>query len=145
MANGDLEAAIALAAEAHRGQVDKAGRPYILHPLRVMQKLDSEPKRIAAVLHDVVEDCGVPLAKLAVCFGEPIAVAVDALTRREGESYADFIERCGVNDIARAVKLADLCDNMDLSRLPEVTDRDRARQTKYRRARDRLNEIAMAD
>jgi hypothetical protein len=140
---GRLEAAIALAAEAHRGQVDKAGQPYILHPLRVMLKLEREDKRIAAVLHDTVEDCGLELGLIKQQFGADIADAVDALTRRKGESYSAFIERCGANDIARAVKWADLCDNMDLSRLAEVTDADSARNAKYAKARERLTALAI--
>jgi guanosine-3',5'-bis(diphosphate) 3'-pyrophosphohydrolase len=139
-----LEDAIILAAYAHRGQVDKAGQPYILHPIRVMLKLEAEDKRIAAMLHDTVEDCEVELGEIRTNFGPAIADAVDALTRREGESYMDFIERCGANDIARAVKWADLCDNMKLERLGrEPTNEDAKRQMKYQKARDRLNAIAM--
>lgn len=139
-----LEAAISLAALYHAGQVDKAGQPYILHPLRVMLKLDWASARIAAVLHDTVEDTNLSLDQIRGAFGETIAGAIDALTRREGEGYEDFIERCGANQIARAVKWADLCDNMDLSRLPEVTAADRERNEKYRKARDKLNAIAAA-
>lgn len=139
-----LSAAIALAVESHKRQVDKAGQPYILHPLRVMLMLDAEDKRIAAVLHDTVEDCGLELGLIKHRFGAKIAEAVDALTRREDESYMDFIERCGANDIARAVKWADLCDNMKLERLGrEPTNEDAKRQRKYQKARDRLNAIAM--
>ncbi len=133
-----IAAAVAFAAQCHAGQTDKAGKPYIFHPLRVMLRLEGEAKQIAGVLHDVVEDCGVSLSEIAVRFGEPIAVALDALSRREGESYTDFIERCGQNDIARAVKWADLADNMDLSRLTEITDADRQRVEKYRAARNRI-------
>jgi (p)ppGpp synthase/HD superfamily hydrolase len=139
-----LEQAIALAVEAHRGQRDKAGQPYILHALRVMLMMESEAKRIAAVLHDTVEDCGLELGLIRHRFGSEISDAVDALTRRDGESYTTFIERCGANRIARSVKWADLCDNMDLTRLPQVSEGDRARNEKYRKARDRLNEIALA-
>ncbi len=144
MERSSLEAAIALAAEAHAGQVDRGGQPYIFHPLRIMLKLDSEAKRIAAVLHDTVEDCGLELGLIKRRFGAEVAEAVDALTRREGESYMGFIERCGANEIARAVKWADLCDNMKLERLGrEPTIEDAKRQQKYQKARDRLNAIAM--
>jgi hypothetical protein len=139
-----LCAAIALAAESHKNQVDKAGQPYILHPLRVMLMLDADETRIAAVLHDTVEDCGLEIGLIKQRFGPAIADAVDALTRREGESYTDFIERCGANDIARAVKWADLCDNMKLERLGrEPTPEDVKRQRKYELARARLTAIAM--
>ena len=139
-----LETAISLACEFHNGQKDKGGQPYILHPLRVMLKLDDEDKRIAAVLHDTVEDCGLEIGPIRKQFGAEIAEAVDALTRREGESYMEFIERCGANEIARAVKWADLCDNMKLERLGrEPTPEDAKRQRKYWKARERLTAIAM--
>ncbi|HEX8224861.1 MAG TPA: HD domain-containing protein [Allosphingosinicella sp.] len=136
-----LEAAIAFASECHTGQTDKGGHPYILHPLRVMLKLDDEERRIAALLHDTVEDCGVPLSVIRERFGDPVAEAVDALTKRPGETYEQFIERCGLNDIARAVKLADISDNSDLSRLKQVTTADLARIEKYRAAAARLADI----
>lgn len=137
-----VERAILLATEAHRGQVDKAGKPYILHPLRVMLSLDDPAHQIAAVLHDTVEDCGLELALIRHRFGGDIAEAVDALTKREGETYEDFIVRCGRNEIARVVKLADLTDNMDLSRLPEVTAKDRQRLEKYKRAYSSLRALS---
>jgi hypothetical protein len=138
-----LERAIELAARAHAGQVDKARQPYILHPLRVMMQLYDQEMRIAAVLHDVVEDSFVTLSDIEAQFGGEVADAVDALTRRAGESYDQFIERCGRNRIARLVKVADLQDNMNLSRLPIVSERDLARHDKYLRAKHRLFAIAM--
>ena len=137
-----LEAAFALACEAHAGQVDKGGHPYILHPLRVMLRLHEEEERIAAVLHDTVEDCGIELNLIRQRFGNAVADAVDALTRREGETYDDFIGRCGTNSIARSVKRADISDNMDLRRLPVVTPADRVRVEKYRAALRRLDAMA---
>jgi (p)ppGpp synthase/HD superfamily hydrolase len=137
-ANG-LSEAIVLAADAHRGQVDKAGQPYILHVLRVMLACKRDEQRIAAALHDVVEDCGYLAADLAPEFGDTIADAVDALSRREGETYAAFIDRCALNPIARVVKLADLADNMDLSRIRrKLTDQDFARMKRYEVARATL-------
>ncbi|MCC6536577.1 MAG: HD domain-containing protein [Bryobacterales bacterium] len=132
-----LEDAIALAALAHKGQLDKAGAPYILHPLRMMLRLAAEDERIVAVLHDVVEDTGWTFADLREAgFAETIVEAVDAMTHREGESYEDFVLRAGRNPVARRVKLADLDDNSDASRLPSpLTDKDRARLEKYARAR----------
>jgi (p)ppGpp synthase/HD superfamily hydrolase len=130
-----LERAIALAAEAHAGQVDKAGAPYILHPLRVMLRLASVEERIAAVLHDVVEDCGWTLERLrAEGFSDRVIAAIDALTRRPAETYEQFVLRAAANPIARRVKLADLWDNSDLSRIANPTPKDHERIEKYRRA-----------
>ena len=131
-----LERAIVIAAEAHANVLDKAGQPYILHPLRVMLRLESEEERIAAVLHDVVEDTAWTLERLREeDFAPAIVAAVNALTRRTGESYEDFVRRAARDPLARRVKLADLADNMDLSRIPRPTARDRERQEKYRRAK----------
>ena len=130
-----IDEAIALAAQCHAGQVDKAGKPYILHPLRVMLAVHGEPERIAAVLHDTVEDCGLELGLIRHRFGAEVADAVDCLTRRDGEDYMAFIARCKANPIARAVKDADLQDNMDLSRLVNVTAKDLDRYRKYGEAR----------
>ncbi|MET0137553.1 MAG: HD domain-containing protein [Sphingobium sp.] len=113
-----LEDAIILACTAHRRQVDKGGAPYILHPLRVMLAVSGDERRIAAVLHDVVEDCGIDPATIADRFGDAVAQAVVALSRNEGEDYDAFVERCAGNPIARDVTRADIADNLDLSRLP---------------------------
>jgi GTP diphosphokinase / guanosine-3',5'-bis(diphosphate) 3'-diphosphatase len=135
-----LERAIALAATAHAGQLDKAGAPYVLHPLRMMLKMVSAEEQMAAVLHDVIEDCGVTTEQL-VTEGFPPAVieAVVALTRGTvngvEEPYDEFVRRAARNPIARRVKLVDLEDNMDLSRIAEPTARDYARIEKYRDAR----------
>lgn len=134
-----LDEAIRLAVEAHRGQVDKAGAPYILHPLRMMLTQPDDLRRIVAVLHDVVEDCGITLDTLGARFGMPVAEAVDALTKRVDEDYDAFIDRCARNPIARDVKRADIMDNLDLSRLPVVTERDEARAAKYRQALAQLD------
>jgi len=134
-----LSAAIALAATAHAGQVDKGGRPYILHVLRVMLACQTEQERTVAALHDVVEDCGYTVSDIRAQFGGAVAAGVDAMTRRDGESYTAFIERCASDPIARVVKLADLADNMDVSRLGrEITDEDGRRLRKYAAARDLL-------
>ena len=132
---GTLERAIAIAAMAHEGQVDKAGAPYVLHPLRMMLAVTTPEARIAAVLHDVVEDTPVTLEQLrAEGFSAAVIEAVEALTKREGEDYEAFIRRVAPNPIAREVKLADLRDNSDLTRIAEPTEKDRARIEKYRRA-----------
>ncbi|USQ96155.1 HD domain-containing protein [Caulobacter sp. RL271] len=134
-----LDEAIILATDAHRGQVDKAGAPYILHPLRVMLAQTDDVRRIAAVLHDVVEDCGVTPDTLRARFGDAVADAVMALTRGDDEDYDAFIARCAANPVARDVKRADIGDNLDLSRLATVTDRDRERAAKYQRALAQLD------
>ena len=131
----NLEHAIALAAKAHAGQVDKAGAPYILHPLRMMLRLTTLEERMVAVLHDVVEDCGISFEQLrAEGFSDEVVAGVDALTRREDETYEAFIERAGQSPLGRRVKLADLEDNSDLSRIASPTARDLERLEKYGRA-----------
>jgi (p)ppGpp synthase/HD superfamily hydrolase len=130
-----LERAIAIAAMAHQGQVDKARMPYVLHPLRMMLSVDTPEARMAAVLHDVVEDTPVTLKRLrAEGFPEAVIEAVEALTKREGEDYEAFIRRVAPNPIARQVKLADLRDNSDLSRIAQPTEKDRQRLERYQAA-----------
>lgn len=130
-----LERAIAIAAEAHAGQSDKAGAPYILHPLRVMLRVDGLAARIAAVLHDVVEDSEWTLNDLRTeGFSEDVLRAIDAVSRREGEDYMAFCRRAGDDSVARCVKLADLEDNMDLSRIQDPSEKDRERVSRYREA-----------
>jgi hypothetical protein len=137
-----LERAIALAAKAHEGQIDKAGAPYVLHPLRMMLRLSSTEERITAVLHDVVEDCGVSLQDLRVQgFSETVIEAVAAVTKQAGESYESFVLRAASNPIGRRVKFADLEDNCDLSRIAKPTDRDFERIAKYRRAIDTIRAL----
>ncbi len=136
-----LEEAIQIALDAHRGQTDRAGQPYILHPLRLMAGMRTAPEQLAAVLHDVVEDSGWTLAALREHgFPREVVIAVDCLTRREQESYEAFVERAASHPIARCVKLADLEDNLDVRRLPDpLTDADRERLERYRRAWLRLS------
>ncbi|GLK66646.1 HD domain-containing protein [Hansschlegelia plantiphila] len=130
-----IDRAIEIATEAHAGQTDKAGEPYILHPLRVAACLPEGEARIVGVLHDVVEDTPWTIEQLrAEGFSEAVLAGVDAVTRRDGESYGDFIVRAGRDPIGREVKIADLADNMDLSRLTEVTEKDRRRRVKYQGA-----------
>jgi (p)ppGpp synthase/HD superfamily hydrolase len=134
-----LENAIALAVEAHRGQKDKNGGPYILHPLRVMFRVETDVERIVAVLHDVVEDTGRTFDDLrALGFSEEVLQALDCVTKRAGENYEDFVERSASNPIAHRVKLADIEDNMDVRRLPAVGDKDYARLQRYLKAWHRL-------
>jgi (p)ppGpp synthase/HD superfamily hydrolase len=131
MGNG-IEAAIQLALSAHAGQTDKAGAPYILHPLRVMLAGATAEERIVGVLHDVVEDSDVELDVIRESFGAQIADAVDAMTKRRGETYSDFIQRCAENPLARRVKQNDLADNMNVGRLGrDLTEDDEVRLRKY--------------
>ena len=136
-----LENAIAIAVEAHQGQKDKAGHPYILHPLRVMFRVESEDERTVAILHDVVEDHGDvwSVDKLRQSgFPQRILDALDCVTKRKGEAYEQFVERSASNPIALRVKLADLEDNMDIRRLNDVTEKDRERLNRYLTAYRRL-------
>lgn len=142
-----LESAIEIAVAAHRGQRDKAGSPYILHPLRVMLALHSEEERIVGVLHDVVEDCpDWSLERLQrEGFSGSVIDALRAVTKQpheHGEArYMDFIDRSGQHPVGRAVKIADLADNMDMSRIENPTEADRQRGQRYRAARDRLLQV----
>lgn len=128
-----LERAIEIAAKAHAGQMDKGGQPYILHPLRVMLSVAGTLEQIAAVLHDVVEDTAITFADLqAEGFDPEIIAAIRALTKTEGESRIDAAYRAAANPIARAVKLADVEDNMNLGRIAEPSAQDHARIAVYR-------------
>lgn len=130
-----LERAIAIAATAHEGQVDKGASPYILHPLKVMLRVTTLEERIVAVLHDVVEDCGISLDDLRKeGFSEVILTAIESVTKVPGESYEAFVERAAQNPIGRVVKLADLEENSDLSRIAQPSWEDLERIEKYRRA-----------
>ena len=130
-----LERAIAIAAAAHEGQVDKGGAPYILHPLRVMLRVNTLEERIVAVLHDVVEDCGISFDDLRnEGFSETVLMAIASVTKVPDESYEEFVERVAQNPIGRVVKLADLEENSDLSRIAQPSWEDLERVEKYRRA-----------
>jgi (p)ppGpp synthase/HD superfamily hydrolase len=144
-----LEDAIILAVEAHRGQKDRAGEPYIMHPIRVMTRMKTDEERIVAILHDVVEDTEVTLDQLRQCgYPESVVDAVEALSKKvdrsaagtgfydsEGkEKYSHAIRRVKENPLATKVKLSDLLDNSDLGRLPEVKPEDMKRLDKYNRA-----------
>jgi (p)ppGpp synthase/HD superfamily hydrolase len=130
-----LGKAIAIAAQAHQDQYDKAGAPYILHPLRMMLRMSSETEMMVAILHDVVEDTAwTPDQLRQAGFSEEIVQAVECLTHRDRETYDEFIARVRTNVIASKVKLADLEDNMDMRRLSILTEKDAERMHKYHRA-----------
>ena len=138
----DLESAIEIAVAAHRGQSDKGGGPYILHPIRVMLRMRSQPEMITAILHDVLEDCEDPALVARVHAEAPREVleALDCLTRRSDESYEQFIQRSGSNPLAKRVKLADLEDNMDIKRLATLGERELERLERYRKAWNALTQ-----
>ena len=136
----DIEAARALAAKAHEGQTDKAGLPYITHPRRVAERCASPEAKVVGWLHDTVEDTALTVQDIAAQFGPETAAAVDALSRRDGEAWADHIERVAADPMARQVKICDLIDNSNLQRIPQVTMKDVDRQARYNRALKRLLE-----
>ena len=138
-----LDEAIGVAVAAHAGQLDKAGKAYILHPLRVMMTVESrslDSARKIAVLHDVVEDSEWTIESLHAKYGltSDEQAALRLLTHGDGDDYAAYIERVATSPLARAVKLADLRDNLDVTRLVQVTDRDAKRISKYLRSLRRL-------
>lgn len=132
-----LELAIFSAATYHKGQIDKGGKPYVLHPLQVMLRLQDESAEImaAAVLHDVVEDTVASLDEIKILFGMEVGRLVDALTRREGENYFDYIKRVKLDPGAVKIKLADLEENMRIDRGVDLeTEASRKRRERYARA-----------
>jgi (p)ppGpp synthase/HD superfamily hydrolase len=134
-----LEEAIRIAVSAHKGQMDKAGAPYILHPLRVMAAVDTPEEMAVAVLHDVIEDTGTTLDDLRRAgIPEDVCEAVRILTKAKGEDYSAYLDRVASNPLARAVKIADLRDNMRIERLPVLADEDFKRLAKYHSALKRL-------
>lgn len=135
-----LERAIEIATEAHKGQYDKAGNDYIGHPIRVMDMGRTDEEKIVGILHDVVEDTDWTFEKLAEeGFSQEIIAALRCVTKlSENENYDDFIERVKKNPLATAVKINDLSDNMDIRRLPYLSDKDVKRLKKYLKAYKKL-------
>ena len=145
----NLEKAIKIAVEAHTGQVDKGGNPYILHPLRVMLSLNTEEGRIVGVLHDVVEDCeGWNWQRLQdEGFSEDIIQALHSVSKTPEEEaeyrrlpgekldhYLEFVTRAKANKIGREVKAADIKDDLDISRIDDIIEGDINRLTRYKAA-----------
>jgi (p)ppGpp synthase/HD superfamily hydrolase len=130
-----IEKALQIAAQAHEGQKDKEGLPYILHPLRAMMRVQGQEAQIVAVLHDVIEDTPVTADDLRRAgFSEKVVAAVLCVTHHRDEPYADYVVRCKGNEVARRVKLADLEDNSRLDRTilrPQRFEADVARLRKY--------------
>lgn len=139
----NLNSAINIATKAHQGQFDKAGKPYILHPLRLMLRLETEPEMMVAVMHDVVEDSNITLIDLEGSgFPAEVIAAIDCLTKRDGEDYDSFIARVAKNSLARKVKIEDIKDNLDLTRLKTLSEKDLQRVQKYHRALSLLESSA---
>jgi (p)ppGpp synthase/HD superfamily hydrolase len=130
-----LEYAIKVAVEAHSGQFDRGGTPYILHPLAVMQMVDSNESEVRqiAVMHDVIEDCkDFTYKKLKdIGFSDRVIEGLRCLTKVPGEDYDDYLERVSNNRDAILVKLSDLRHNSDIRRLKGVSEKDIARTAKY--------------
>ncbi len=127
--------AMKIAYKAHEGQTDKSGIPYVFHPLHVAEQMEDEASTIAALLHDVPEDTGITLLDLEKAgFPKAVLEAVALLTRGREVPYLDYIRKLKKNSVARAVKLADLVHNSDISRLDEVTKEDKKRLHVYEQA-----------
>ncbi len=130
--NEQFQIALELAVEKHKNQTDKAGNPYILHPLHVMENVNSKEGKIVAILHDIIEDTDITenyLLKIGL--SKRIVDAVVALTRSEDMDYQEYIKNLSSNPLAKEVKLADLEHNMDLKRLPTLEEKNLERNRKY--------------
>lgn len=135
MVQSQEDIARAIAEKAHAGQTDKAGRPYIGHPAHVAASVRGSKAKAVAWLHDVVEDTDTTFEDLAAAgIDEEVIAALRLLTHDAAVPYLDYVAKLKGNELARTVKLADLAHNSDLSRLSEVTDADRERLEKYRKA-----------
>ncbi len=140
--NSVLEKALEIALQAHRGQQDRYGEPYILHPLRVMARVHTEEQKIVALLHDVIEDSAWTIEQLEQeGFVVEILEAVQALTKQPGEDYMNYIRRTAVTNLSLTVKMADLKDNMDLTRCKQLKPADLKRMEKYMKARQYLQKV----
>jgi (p)ppGpp synthase/HD superfamily hydrolase len=137
-----IEKSLEIALKAYRGQTDKAGETYILHPLRLMAKMDTKEEMAVALLHDVVEDSEYTAQKLAnEGIPEDVVKAVEYLTKQDGESYEDFTKRVLENNLAAKIKKADIEDNLNVLRLKELSEKDLQRIAKYHNAWHSINEV----
>ncbi|MGX7089057.1 HD domain-containing protein [Gemella morbillorum] len=140
MKQSQSEKAYEIAKRAHLGQVDKAGEDYIKHPQKVASFVKSDEEKAVAYLHDVIEDTELTLEDLHEYeFSKEVIEAVDIITKKKGEDYQSYLNSVKKNKLARAVKLADLRHNSDLTRLTKVTEKDIERKEKYQKAIDFLN------
>lgn len=133
--NTQLENAFIIAIEAHEGQKSFAGRPYVLHPIRVMEQMSTDEERCVALLHDVIEDSSISLDYLARWFSATVVAAVQALTKPDKVDYLDYVKnQVASNPLATKVKIADLKDNTRIERIPKMTDGALRRLRKYHQA-----------
>ena len=140
MKQSQSEKAYEIAKKAHLGQVDKAGEDYIKHPEKVASFVKTDEEKAVAYLHDVIEDTELTLEDLSEYgFSKEVVEAVDIITKKRGEDYQSYLNSVKKNKLARAVKLADLRHNSDLTRLIKVTEKDIKRKEKYQKAIDFLN------
>ena len=140
MKQSQSEKAYEIAKRAHLGQVDKAGEDYIKHPEKVASFVKTDEEKAVAYLHDVIEDTELTLEDLnEYGFSKEVIEAVDIITKKRGEDYQSYLNSVKNNKLARAVKLADLRHNSDLTRLIKVTEKDIKRKEKYQKAIDFLN------
>ena len=140
MKQSQSEKANKIAKRAHLGQVDKAGEDYIKHPEKVASFVKTDEEKAVAYLHDVIEDTELTLEDLyEYGFSKEVLEAVDIITKKRGEDYQSYLNSVKKNKLARAVKLADLRHNSDLTRFTEVTEKDIKRKEKYQKAIDFLN------
>lgn len=128
------ELALQIAQKAHVGQVDKAGKDYILHPITVSSYMDTDTEKAIAYLHDVLEDTNVTADDLRTIFSNEIVDAVIILTHRKDESYFEYIQRVSKSNLAKKIKVADLLHNLDITRIKEPTKSDYERLEKYKKA-----------
>ena len=135
-----VDLALSIARKAHEGQLDKAGVAYIEHPLYVANQVDTEEEKAVALLHDVIEDSPVSAEELLQAgLPETVVTAVQVLTKKKEQDYQTYLETVKKNPLARLVKLADLKHNSDLSRLSSITEKDKERLKKYKKAIDFLS------
>ena len=131
--------ALKLCFKAHRDQLDKSGMPYVFHPFHLAEQMTSEETVCAALLHDVAEDTEITVDDIAAMgFPESVTNALRLLKHEPGTPYPDYVARLREDPVARAVKLADLAHNSDLSRLDAVDEAALARVEKYKKAMELL-------
>lgn len=130
--------AMVIAYNAHMNQFDKAGVPYIYHPIHLAEQMDTENECIVALLHDVVEDTDITFEQLEKDFFKEVIDAIKLLTHDSDADYMEYVTKIKSNEIARKVKIADIIHNSDETRLDIITEKDIMRKNKYNKALDFL-------
>ena len=137
-----VEMALQLAAKAHKGQYDKAGKDYIEHPKAVAAMLESQEEKTVAYLHDVIEDTYVTLEDLKkMGFSDKVISAIDAITKRDNEDYEEYIKRVSANDLAKKVKLCDMYHNSGITRYDNPSLEEEKRCAKYFKKIEELSKM----